>query len=66
MTERLGRATAGQLRRAGFVVTPTTTDNSATRSFEILCNHGDPPARAEHLKAVTRGDAFPPDKDQPK
>ena len=55
----LARATAGQLRRAGFVVEPASTDDSATTGFEVLCNHSDPPSVAEHEKARKRGDAFP-------
>lgn len=55
-----GRATAGQLRRAGFHVAPVSTDDSATTGFEILCHHGDELSTAEHTKAKKRGDAFPP------
>jgi aminoglycoside/choline kinase family phosphotransferase len=59
-TVHLGRATAGQLRRAGFHVSPTTTANDATSGFEVLCHHGDETSVAEHAKANGRGDAFPP------
>jgi hypothetical protein len=65
MPETLGRATAGQLRRAGFRVEPETTDNSATTGFEVLCNHGDAVDRAEHEKARARGDAMPGQKGKP-
>lgn len=61
----LGRATAGQLRRAGFKVEPEITDDSATTGFEVLCNHGDPPSIAEHEKARKRGDAVPGEKGKP-
>lgn len=57
--EPLGRATAGQLRRAGFKVSPETTDDSATTGFEVLCNRGDPPSLAEFEKARKRGDHLP-------
>lgn len=53
----LARATAGQLRRAGFVV--PAVDDSATTGFEVLVHQGDELAVAEHAKAVKRGDAFP-------
>lgn len=55
----LGRATAGQLRRAGFVVDPPGTEDSATTGFEVLTNHSDPVSAAEHEKARKRGDAMP-------
>lgn len=55
-TPDLGRATAGQLRRAGFKVEPAATDDSATTGFEVLCNHGDPVSVAEFDKARRRGD----------
>ena len=58
----LGRATAGQLRRAGFKVEPETTDDSATQGYEVLCHHGDPPSAAEFEKARKRGDHLPPRK----
>jgi uroporphyrinogen-III synthase len=54
-----GRATAGQLRRAGFEVDPANTDDSATTGFEILTNHGDERAQAEFAKATKRGDHMP-------
>lgn len=53
----LARATAGQLRRAGFVV--PDVDDSATTGFEVLTHQGDDQAQAEHAKAKKRGDAFP-------
>lgn len=59
MPDPLGRATAGQLRRAGFVVDPKGTDDSATTGFEILTDHTDEHSRPEHEKARKRGDAFP-------
>ena len=55
----LGLATAGQLRRAGFVILPDQTGDDATDGFEIACNHADPPSAAEHEKAKKRGNAFP-------
>lgn len=58
----LGRATVGQLRRAGFRVEPDSTDDSATTGFEIICNHGDAPSVAEFEKAKKRGDHLPGDK----
>lgn len=58
-SHELGRATAGQLRRAGFHVDPETTDDSATTGFEILCTHGSPPDREEFEKARKRGDHLP-------
>ena len=64
-TPDLGRATAGQLRRAGFKVEPPTTDDSATQGFEILCNHGDAPSVAEFDKARGRGDHLPGAKGKP-
>ena len=57
--ESLGRATAGQLRRAGFAVAPETIDDSATQGFEVLCNHGDAPSVSEFDKARKRGDHMP-------
>lgn len=57
--EPLGLATAGQLRRAGFVVEPTDTDPSATSGFDIVVNHTDPSSVPEFEKAKKRGDAFP-------
>lgn len=59
VTPTLGLATAGQLRRAGFVVEPAKTDDSATGGFDILTNHTDEHSRPEHEAAVKRGDAFP-------
>ena len=56
----LARATAGQLRRAGFVV--EGVDDSATTGFEVLTSHTDELSRAEHAKAVKRGDAAPGEK----
>lgn len=56
---KLGRATAGQLRRAGFGIVPPKTKNDATTGFEIVCDAADPLSQAEHEKAVKRGDAFP-------
>lgn len=53
----LARATAGQLRRAGFVV--PDVDDDATTGFDILTNHLDELSMAEHAAAVERGDAFP-------
>lgn len=53
----LGRATAGQLRRAGFVV-PDVADD-ATTGFEVLTNHADPVSMEEHAKAKKRGDHQP-------
>lgn len=61
----LGRATAGQLRRAGFVVEPKTTSDDATTGFEILTNHADPASSEEHQRARKRGDAMPPEKGKP-
>jgi hypothetical protein len=61
----LGRATAGQLRRAGFRVSPDTTADDATTGFEVLCNHGDAPSIAEHDRARKRGDAMPGEKGKP-
>lgn len=58
----LGRATAGQLRRAGFVVEPKTTADDATTGFEIVTNHSDPASIEEHAKAKKRGDAMPGEK----
>ena len=55
----LGRATAGQLRRAGFHVAPDSTDDSATTGFEVLTNHTDAPSVEEHEKARKRGDHLP-------
>lgn len=57
--DTLARATAGQLRRAGFVVDPASTDDSATAGFEVLTNHSDPPSVAEYEKAKKRGDHMP-------
>jgi hypothetical protein len=54
-----GLATAGQLRRAGFHVEPTTTDDSATTGFEVLASHGDEHSRGEFEKARERGDHLP-------
>lgn len=53
----LARATAGQLRRAGFVV--PDVDDSATTGFEVLTNHDDPLSVEEHAKARKRGDHLP-------
>lgn len=53
----LARATAGQLRRAGFVV--PDVDDSATTGFEVLCNHTDDLSSTEHQKAKKRGDHLP-------
>ena len=64
-TPDLGRATAGQLRRAGFRVAPDSTDDSATAGFEVLCNHGDAPSVAEFAKAKERGDHLPGEKGKP-
>lgn len=59
----LARATAGQLRRAGFAVVPDETPDSAsvggTIAFEVLVHQDDEVAGAEHAEAVERGDAFP-------
>lgn len=54
----LARATAGQLRRAGFVV-PEGVADDATTGFEVLVHQGDAAAVEEHQAAVARGDAFP-------
>lgn len=56
----LARATAGQIRRAGFAVQPASTPDDATTGFEALCHHADPVSAAEHAAAKERGDAFPP------
>lgn len=56
---KLGRATAGQLRRAGFGIVPPKTADHATTGFSIVCDHGDPISAGEHAAAVKRGDAFP-------
>lgn len=61
----LGRATAGQLRRAGFVVLPPSTTDDATTGFEIVTSHGDPVAAEEHARAKKRGDAMPGEKGKP-
>jgi hypothetical protein len=58
----LGRATAGQLRRAGFNISPETTADDATTGFEILASHGDPVSAGEFEKATKRGDHLPPAK----
>ena len=58
----LGRATAGQLRRAGFIV-PHVADD-ATTGFEVLTNHADQPSIAEFDKARKRGDHLPSGKDK--
>lgn len=55
----LARATAGQLRRAGFVILPDDTPDNATSGFEVVTGQGDEQSRAEHAAAVKRGDAFP-------
>lgn len=57
-TPDFGRATAGQLRRAGFFVDPEAMADDATTGFEVLTNHTDEPSRAEHAKAAKRGDAM--------
>jgi hypothetical protein len=59
-----GRATAGQLRRAGFQVSPPSTDDSATTGFEVLTHHGDEYSRDEFAKAKERGD-HEPGRDKP-
>lgn len=61
----LARATAGQLRRAGFLVEPKGTDDSATTGFEVLTSHTDELSSAEHVKAAKRGDAMPGQKGKP-
>ena len=53
----LARATAGQIRRAGFVV--PDVDDDATTGFEVLTHHLDDRSRAEHAEAVKRGDDRP-------
>lgn len=59
----LARATAGQLRRAGFAVLPDETPDSATVggsiAFEVVVHQGDDAALVEHAEALERGDAFP-------
>lgn len=55
----LARATAGQLRRAGFAVAPEDTADDATTGFETVCHHADELSIREHRAAVKRGDAFP-------
>lgn len=55
----MGRATAGQLRRSGFAVTPDDTADDATVGFETVCHHVDDLSKAEHQAARARGDAFP-------
>ena len=57
--EPLGRATAGQLRRAGFVVEPAGTDDSATTGFEVTTSHTDEWSKPEFAKAKKRGDHMP-------
>ncbi len=54
-------ATAGQFRRAGFIVEAADTDDSATTGFDVLVSAGagDELAQLEHRAAVERGDAFP-------
>lgn len=52
----LALATAGQLRRAGFVVEPEKTDDSATTGFDVLTDHTDEHSRPEFEKAKKRGD----------
>lgn len=64
-SSELGRATAGQFRRAGFAVDPDTTDDSATTGFEVLTNHADAPSMAELEKARKRGDHAPGGKARP-
>lgn len=53
-----GRATAGQLRRAGFYVDPAI-DDSATTGFEVLTDHTDEYSWPEFEKARKRGDHEP-------
>jgi hypothetical protein len=61
VTETLALATAGQLRRAGFIVEPKGTDDSATAGFDVLVSAGagEEAAQVEHATAIERGDAFP-------
>lgn len=60
--EFTARATAGQFRRAGFVIDPEGTDDSATTGFEVLSTHTDEYSAPEFEKAKKRGDAFTKDK----
>lgn len=59
MPNTMGRATAGQLRRAGFVVDPEATGDSATTGFEVLTDHSDEHSRPEFEAAKKRGDHLP-------